>query len=78
MRCKILPLNAAITDWKKVIKVFALPWFQKMLGVAMMVVFAVVLVPLVMQKLFVEGKCYRWTDHLLSGPFGALTVGQGQ
>ena len=25
MRCKILPLNAAIADWKKVIKVFALP-----------------------------------------------------
>ena len=35
------PIKAALADRKKVIKVFALPWFQKMLGVAMMVVFAV-------------------------------------
>ena len=37
----MLPIKAAFADRKKVIKVFALPWFQKMLGVAMMVVFAV-------------------------------------
>ena len=37
----ISTIKAALADWKKVIKVFALPWFQKMLGVAMMVVFAV-------------------------------------